>query len=157
MSLDLQRGFPQELWRKAWEWLDHRMPAEDFKAWLGAQLTWAVRRDGEVVGVLAFDPIMWPGDKVPTDGYFTFALRRSEWGRRTMLSLRDELLGQLFASGTIQRVTGYTKESNKAAQAAALYLGCQLEGRLRGAAGDEDILIYGVTRKDFYGRTNDNN
>lgn len=99
-----------------------------------------------------FEPVIWPGSPSATDGYISFALARKVWGSNILKDIRDIVLDEIFKQG-IHRVTGYTSGRNRAAQRAARYLGCKEEGRLRSVFGEgKDVIIYGLTKEDFYGR-----
>jgi RimJ/RimL family protein N-acetyltransferase len=48
----------------------------------------------------------------------------------------------------VRRVTGLVPSKNKAAQRFDEHLGFELEGRIRHALADDDLLLYGLLRED---------
>lgn len=158
-SIELISPFPSDQLPQAHKWFINspaavnRMTLQEFSEWVGSAFSIGISAGGSVVGMILFEPVRWTGQKEPTDFFVTFGLARRVWGQGILERVKGRILSTLFwRFPKVTRITGYTKDSNKAAQRAALSLGCKEEGRVRDVFTEgEDVVMYGLTRKDFYG------
>lgn len=159
-NLKILSPFPPDFLPEAYTWflktpaLMSRQTLREFVAWAKSAHSWAFLHEADLIGILLFEPVTWPGFQDPTDGYMTFAIARKRWGYSILYEAKKYICDSIFEGWpTVQRITGYTTSKNMAAQHAVDNLGGTYEGTLRDACGEgEDIVIYGLTRKEYYGR-----
>lgn len=160
--IDLVTPFPPKYLPQAWSWFADS-PAFINRCTMleGEFITWAVSRfsigislNGALVGIILIEPSLWTGQKEDTDCVVSFGFARRVWGKGLLGAVRNKILHHLFQCfPTLNRVTGYTSSKNRAAQRAASLLGCKEEGRMRDVfTPGEDVVIFGLTRNEFYGR-----
>ena len=98
-------------------------------------------QDGELVAVVSFFNFRWPNIEVGfVSEDYRWALNRS---------IVAEALSYPFVQLDCHRITALVNKRNKRARKMVQRLGFVEEGKLRKAASDGDIFIYGLLPQDF--------
>lgn len=165
----LTSPFPAEQLHEAYKWhkytsslLSGRWCSErEFTRYMEEKLSegisWAAWFCEACVGIGVFSPIYRGGEL--NDGEFHTAFSRGVWGLGIPQSVAKQVFGELFESiPTLRRVSVQIPSTYTPSLHLAERVGMKCEGRLRSALATSDVLIYGVTRGDFYEfwRTNHN-
>lgn len=125
------------------EWLALKIPY--FTATEGAQAVGVVRK-GELVGVVAYSNFLPPSDTWSGDVELSCAATTPRWFTR---QVGEVLLGLPFRQFGVGRLTLRIARKNKRARRFVEGLGFKQEGVMRHALKRGDIILYGLTRKDW--------
>ena len=159
-SVRVESPFPPSAWPRVWSWTrDFRTRVSDdfgpktLADFVAGQMaadknvrTWAVYRDGELCGMVSFEPAS------PVAGSSHTLFRKDFWGRGTTREALRQVYAEIFAGG-IHKISGTPFRDNHAMIALATGLGFKKEGVLREQTmrGGKltDIVILGLTKGDF--------
>lgn len=118
-------------------WVMQRVTVESF----GPSEALAVIDDeGNVLAGAVYSNYRWP------DIEMTIAASSPRWAQRGIIC---ELLAYPFYQLKTKRITALVDEENKRVRKFLRGIGFECEGCLREASEAGDILIYGMTKKDF--------
>lgn len=109
---------------------------------------WAVeeKESGEFIGRIGFlNPAGWPGFEIG------WTLRRESWGRGYATEGARRALEYGFTEMDREHVISLIHPENRASISVAERLGEKVEGRTD--ALGHDVLIYGISRADWLGRS----
>jgi RimJ/RimL family protein N-acetyltransferase len=159
-EIDLIKPFPPEAYPRVWTWLqdfkdrvlDDFSP-QDLPSFVTfcielakTAVTWGVLRNGELIGLLTFEPVNG------VTGIAHAIFRKDAWGRQTTVPAITEAAESIFASG-VRKVEFPIFADNHAVEAMLLKLGAVREGLLRehSMRGGKpiDMIVIGITREDF--------
>lgn len=118
------------------EWVRQHIPK--VQGWAAGFKTMRAELDGRILGAVVYDSF------TPYDCNIHIALLdRRCVSKRTLKAVFAYPFNQL----RLRRVTALIAESNVQSMRFATKIGFRLEGRKRWGMGDEDELIYGLTRE----------
>ena len=151
--------FPPHAIPRAWDWMQEffsrvaddyspRTKDEFVNRFLGRGdiLSWGVLRDGEIGGLVTFEPIN------PVSGTIHLLFRKEFWGKATTDAAMKLICADIFGRG-YNKITSLVFADNNAIIAMAQRFGGKREGVLRqqtkrGGAFVDAVAI-GVLREDF--------
>lgn len=125
------------------EWLSLKVP--HFVPGEGAKAVGVVR-GGKLVGVVAYSNFLAPSDHWSGDCELSCAATTAKWFSR---EAGEVLLGIPFKQLGVGRITVRIAKRNKRARRFVEGLGFKQEGVMRHAHKRGDVVLYGMTRKDF--------
>jgi RimJ/RimL family protein N-acetyltransferase len=109
--------------------------------------TWGVWRDGELGGLIVWEP--WP---MPGIGVSHALFKREFWGRATTHTALVSVYRELFDGG-VRKILGFPFRSNHAIVGLGKALGARTEGVLRQqtlqGGRPVDLVILGLLKEDF--------
>jgi RimJ/RimL family protein N-acetyltransferase len=158
VDIRVETPFPAAAWPRVWQWVsDFRSRvADDFapktlEDFVAQQLassgrTWATYRDGELCGMVSFEPVS------PVSGLTHCLFRKDFWGRNTTREALRLVYTEIFAGGC-HKVFGTPFRDNNAMISLARSIGFQREGVLREQTKRGgvfvDMVVLGMTKGDF--------
>lgn len=151
--------FPAHATPRAWDWMQAFMArvADDYgpktkdefvDQFLSREgvLSWGVRRDGELGGLVTFQPVS------PVTGVMHLIFKKEFWGRATTDASMRLICGDIFGRG-FNKITSFVFSDNNAIIAMAQRFGGKREGLLRQqtmrGGKPADMVAIGVLREDF--------
>jgi RimJ/RimL family protein N-acetyltransferase len=162
MELRVESPFPEHAVPRIWVWVqDFRSRvADDFAPkdlpgfmaeWAqrqaAGQQTWAVYRDGEIGGLVTFDP--WS----PVVGSTHCLFSRRFWGHETTVPALREAYRQIFETNGTRKLLAFAFADNYQLLGVAKKLGARREGLLRHqtmrGGRPVDMIAIGLLREDF--------
>lgn len=160
-EITLESPFPKDQMPRIWLWMESNLKAvaddyspktmEDFaRYWFeleaNGQRSWAVRRDGEMGGVIVARPIL------PGVSEIHVIFKREFWGKGTTLEALRMVCQELFSEG-MRKLVALTFADNRSAFQMVKALGGLVEGKLlehtmRGGK-PLDVFAMAIHRKGF--------
>lgn len=122
---------------RAGEWVRERTPK--VHSWMGEFKSLAALEGDEIIGAVVYDAF--------TPYECCIHVRLEKPGCKEPRILR-EVFAYPFEQLGLKRLTGLVSSRNEKGQQLCEWLGFRLEGRKMLALGDEDELVYGLTREN---------
>ena len=160
MSAHLVKPFPMYELPRVWLWVQQfrRQISDDFSPKtldefvdvemerMNRQMTWGVYRDGELGGLIVFEP------SSPVAGTSHITFRRSFWKPKTTVPAIREAYSEIFAAG-YRKILSFVFADNNAIRSLAREIGLKEEGVLRGQTLRNgrpiDMVALGLLREEF--------
>lgn len=125
------------------EWLALKIP--QFQPGEGCRAVGVVR-GGELVGVVAYSNFLAPSEVWSGDCELSCAASHPRWFSR---QVGEILLGIPFKQFGVGRLTLRVAKRNKRARRFVEGIGFKQEGVMRHALRRDDVILYGLTRRDW--------
>lgn len=160
MNVSIQSPFPDYAVPRLWAWAQEfrKAVADDFGPQTLAQFmeewarrsvtgkTWAVERDGEIGGVIVFEPL------TPAVGTIHVMFAKRFWGSDTTIAAIRAALVEIFAGGW-HKVSVCVFAHNSQVLKLAKELGARREGTLREHTVQDgkpvDMVMLGLLKTEF--------
>jgi len=121
---------------RASDWVKEKIPK--VHSWMGEHKSLAALEEGEIIGAVVYDAF------TPFD--CCIHVRLDKAGCKVPGVLR-QVFGYPFEQLGLTRITGLVSKSNEKGIALCTWLGFTFEGVKEKALGDEDEVIFGMTRE----------
>jgi RimJ/RimL family protein N-acetyltransferase len=159
MSITVAHPFPAYAWPRVWGWIetypdlflddDGPRTVEQFIAAVEReQFTWAVERDGEIVGAIWFTVTR------PDAGVIHTAFKRSAWGNGVPDAAMRLVLDKIFGTGGCRKVVSIFFADNRYARSIVQRFGLHRDGVLRAEAmrGGKpvDMELWSLLKEEYY-------
>lgn len=165
MNISIQRDFPKSALPDFYQWIKNdptpvrKMTVEQFVQYYTAELerslSWVILVDGVPKGIVTGEAFGQGGDPTPVDCSGTIALAPEVRGQRVLqyyLPIAIEEMFELWPQ--VNRISTMLIQSNWPERKLLEKLRFQHEGTLREATELDgklhDLVIYGLTRKDYF-------
>jgi len=122
---------------RASDWVKEKIPK--VQSWMGEHKSLAALEEGEIIGAVVYDAF------TPYDCCIHVRLDKS--GCKVPGVLK-QVFGYPFEQLGLTRITGLVAKSNAKGMELCTWLGFTFEGVKEKALGDEDEVIFGMTREN---------